>query len=62
MQEFNLWSIYYLFIGARNARRTEGFRSWYYDIIVIVIGVIVGIIILATITRAIMLYRRDKFR
>ncbi|XP_028395057.1 cadherin-related tumor suppressor-like [Dendronephthya gigantea] len=48
--------------GAKNARQTAGFRSWHYDIIVIVIGVFVGIIILATIARAIMLYRRDQFR
>ena len=49
-------------LGATTAKRTAGFRSWHYDVIVIVLGVVVGIVILATIIRAFVMYRRDKFR
>ena len=54
--------LYSPLLGAKSAKQTAGFRSWHYDVIVIVLGVIVGIIILATIIRAFYLYRRDKFR
>ncbi len=54
--------LYSSLLGAKSAKQTAGFRSWHYDVIVIVLGVIVGIIILATIIRAFYLYRRDKFR
>lgn len=48
--------------SALNAKRSAGFRSIHYDIIVMVVGIIVGLIILATIIRAIILYRRDRYR